>query len=55
MSQEELAKVLDFTMGEKKRMTCAEFKVITEEVSSAIFLCVSRCARLIICYNRFSC
>lgn len=42
MSQEELAKILNFTLGARSKMSFAEFKAITEGASSAIFLCVTR-------------
>lgn len=40
-SQEEIAKLIDYSLKDKDRINMAEFKAITESVSSPIFLCVS--------------
>ena len=39
-SQEEIAKLIDYSLQDKPKINMAEFKVITETVSSPIFLCV---------------
>ncbi len=44
-SQEEIARLIDFSMQGKEAITLAEFKAMTEMVSSTIYLCVSPAER----------
>ena len=40
-SQEEIAKLLDYSLKDKNEVTMSEFKEITQKETSAIYLCVN--------------